>query len=433
MNLISRSFFIVLCLISFQLNGQEASLWEINEGEGPIDLITNDFGDQKAYEKVNIPAFDDSGWSLAGKVLSTEGTNKGKMVVGFNRTSKIAGAKNTVDCKKKVDFTYFKTEVFIPKNMTISEFKIYYDWADDGARVYLFNSDNPNGYYNSAFDLVLGDQAKRNPKNIDFASQAKAGEVNTVIIAQFDNCGTGNSVRGIHIKVNGAEVEPQKTITKPTNTPMAKLIGHWTFEDSLGIDLTGNFSSLEMVGNAHVYDGKLKVSQGDFAQSMNYNGPTFKEKTLVAWVQIDDLNMKGGSALTIGRPQSNYDFDAIVYAELETQKWIAGSGWYNRTQNFDNKAKEANAGTMTMIAITYSKDKNNKALIKMYKDGVFVGEYKKGDMLEWTIGNTGVLFGKRHFFGSKLPSNPFFDASIEEARIYGGVLTKEQIGSLKHQ
>ncbi|MCP4439367.1 MAG: LamG domain-containing protein [Aureispira sp.] len=429
MNLISRSFFIVLCLISFQLNAQEASLWEINEGEGPIDFPTSDFGDQKAYEKVNIPPFDGPGWSLAGKVLSTEEPNKGKMVVGFNRTSKIAGGKHKVDCLKKVDFTYFKTQVFIPANMTISEFNIYYDWADDGARVYLFNSDNPNGYFNSDFDLVLGDNTKKNPQNIDFANQAKAGEVNTVIIAQFDNCGKGNSVRGIHIKVNGAEVEPQKTITKPTNTPMAKLIGHWTFEDSLGIDLTGNFSDLEMVGDAHVYDGKLKVGKDAFAQSTSYQGASVKEKTLVAWVRIDDENMRGGSALTLGRVNNNWDFDAIVYAERQPKTWMNGSGYYKRTKDLGNKALETNLGTVVKMAITYAKGSNNQTDIKVYRNGVLIGAYSQGTLLSYDKSNIGVMFGKRHFWKG-MPSNPFIDASIDEARIYKGVLTQEQIEGL---
>jgi hypothetical protein len=53
------------------------------------------------------------------------------------------------------------------------------------------------------------------------------------------------------------------------------------------------------------------------------------EKTLVSWLTLDNLTQQGGSALTIQRGDQ---FDAIVFAEKEGGRWMAGSENFGRTQ-----------------------------------------------------------------------------------------------------
>ena len=206
------------------------------------------------------------------------------------------------------------------------------------------------------------------------------------------------------------------------------LIGHWTFEgNNQKKDLMGNFGDLEING-ASFDGGKLKVGTRAFAFSKTYSGPKFKEKTLVAWAIVNNGGQQGGSILTIGKPEQNFDFDAIVYGERQTNTWMAGSGWFHRTKDFGALAKETTPQELVKIAISYG-TKGNNAYMTIYRNDKKIAEYAMGTLLEWTDANTGVQFGLRHFWNG-LPGKPWLDASIEEARIYEGVLTQEQISNL---
>jgi hypothetical protein len=59
-------------------------------------------------------------------------------------------------------------------------------------------------------------------------------------------------------------------------------------------------------------------------------GASRTDKTLVAWVTLDDLAQQGGRALTI---QSGDRFDAIVFGEKARRRWMAGSNFFCRTED----------------------------------------------------------------------------------------------------
>lgn len=171
--------------------------WQIHKGEGPInfDVRVNKnaydrmgHGDPRAYELKNIPPKNDAGWKAApmqnGKVFFTE--------------------TSTIPCQQQIDFTYFQTIIDVPSNVKVNELTISYDNADDGARIYFFNSKNPNGHFNPEADLRYNHPI--NLDNINLANQVAVGE-NRVVIVQFDDCATGNNVSGINIKVNGEKIQ----------------------------------------------------------------------------------------------------------------------------------------------------------------------------------------------------------------------------------
>ncbi len=122
-------------LFSATIEGQiEVSPWEIHEGhKGIIDFKTSSHGDPIAYSQKNIPVDTDQGWKIAPK------NSEGK--VEIKRKFTIAKEK----CNQQLDFTYFQAEVSIPQNVNVNvnEFTISYDKADDGARIYFFNSKYP--------------------------------------------------------------------------------------------------------------------------------------------------------------------------------------------------------------------------------------------------------------------------------------------------
>lgn len=208
------------------------------------------------------------------------------------------------------------------------------------------------------------------------------------------------------------------------------LVGHWTFESgNERNDLTGNFEPVSVI-DANIKDGHLNVSNGKWAISNLVSDIQIKERTLVAWAKINNLNVRGGSILSINTGLAQNDFDAIVYAEKEPKKWMSGSGAFGRTENPNNKpASEYEEEVNKLVKITITYAANNQ--IKAYRDNELIGSYTKGNILTYSEGTT-VYFGVRHRLenGQKFPGSPWIDASIEEARIYNGVLTAEQIKNL---
>ncbi len=207
------------------------------------------------------------------------------------------------------------------------------------------------------------------------------------------------------------------------------LIGHWTFEPGAElVDLTGNFSDLVLNG-AVIADGALDVGPNAWANTINYSGPIIEDKTLVSWVRMDDLNVRGGSVLTVDRTDIDI-FDAIVYAEVETNRWMAGSNSLSRYQALVPGYAESTTGELVQMAICY-RNNNGIASIEVYRNGILIGNYDRGPFASFGSGLTEVVFGQRHTFpNGALPGNPWVDAKIEEARVYSGCLTQEQIQNL---
>ena len=127
------------------------SAWQIHEGNegngnGIIAFNTSATSDansrRAAFEKGIIPPQKDTGWKPAK--TNSDGT------VNFSQRSRIS------DCGNQLDFTYFQATVFVPKNIDLKTLTVSYDRADDGARIYFFNSKHPTGHFNENSDLVGG-------------------------------------------------------------------------------------------------------------------------------------------------------------------------------------------------------------------------------------------------------------------------------------
>ena len=205
------------------------------------------------------------------------------------------------------------------------------------------------------------------------------------------------------------------------------LVGRWTFEKGQELkDLTGNFGDIVLKG-AVIQDGKLDVSAGKWAIAPSYNGPSISEKTLVSWVMIQNPKVQSGSVLTIDK-RSIDEFDAIVYGELQSHRWMSGSSYGRRTQNPTPGYHETNTKIYNQIAITY-RYHNGKTHVRLYHDGVKFGDYTKGPLAVWPRGDAEIFWGLRHGNTKGGPGN--LDMLIEESRIYASVLTPEELKSLR--
>ena len=94
------------------------------------------------------------------------------------------------------------------------------------------------------------------------------------------------------------------------------------------------------------------------------------DKTLVAWVTLDNHTQRGGSVLTI---QSGKLFDAIVFGERKLGAWMAGSNGFTRTEKSQDAyaVETADSNTLVQVAIVYE----GKA-IRVYRNGDLYASYE---------------------------------------------------------
>ena len=148
-----------------------------------------------------------------------------------------------------------------------------------------------------------------------------------------------------------------------------------------------------------------------------------EDKTLVAWVAPENLTQHGGSALTIDDGESH--FDGIVFGELSPRKWMPGSDGFRRTLKEQANWPEESAAPQAFVqlAITY-KDRQ----VTVYRNGQQYAQYTMGNPPQDFGPQSMVIVGMRHLDQS---DDAHFAGAIDDARIYAGALSPEQIVALK--
>ena len=205
------------------------------------------------------------------------------------------------------------------------------------------------------------------------------------------------------------------------------LIGHWTFENGVELeDLTGHFGKIDLL-DAEVKDGKLHIGNNEWAMTTDYKGPDIgPDKTLVTWLYLDDLNVTRGAKLAVNK-SSGDTFDAIVYAERQPKRWMAGSSFFRRTQDANPGFEEKETGKLIQLAISYEDDGGN-AKIMIYRNGDVIGDYTMGPIVSWKAGDVEALFGPRALIGGT--AYGWVVARVEDVRIYNTVLDEKEINNL---
>ena len=148
-----------------------------------------------------------------------------------------------------------------------------------------------------------------------------------------------------------------------------------------------------------------------------------KDKTLVAWVSLDNLDQRGGTAITIDDGQGN--FDGIVYGEIAPNRWMAGSNNYTRTEKeqINYPTEHLQPGDYVQMAIVYKGDS-----IKIFRNSRLYASYFAGNQQPFDSSNCVVLFGRRHLDAGD--QNNSFTGKIKEARIYREALSLAMITEL---
>jgi hypothetical protein len=196
-------------------------------------------------------------------------------------------------------------------------------------------------------------------------------------------------------------------------------IARWEFDGS-GEDLVGDLH-LQLHGGATFADGALLVKEGGYAVTAPL-AVGVKQKTLEAWVQLDQLTQQGGGVMTLQTLDGQY-FDAIVFGEQAPQHWLAGSNGFARTKPFFGTPEEDADRHPVHIAIAYHAD----GRIKAYRNGVPYGEsYQSDGPLTVEAQQAVISFGVRH-----LPAggNRMLAGRIFRAQLYDHALSDEEIAA----
>ena len=196
-------------------------------------------------------------------------------------------------------------------------------------------------------------------------------------------------------------------------------LARWVFAEGLA-DTVGELDA-QLHGSARLVPAGLLLDGGGHA-STDVLPVELGAKTLEAWVQLTDLEQRGGGVLTVQGLEGEL-FDAIVFGEETPRHWIAGSNNFQRTRFLDGGPEERALHEPVHLAIAHDAD----GTVRVYRDGVPYGApYRKGEPLEFEPQGSRVLFGLRH--GRPTPDRRLRGV-LHEARLYDRALTEEEVAA----
>ncbi len=197
-------------------------------------------------------------------------------------------------------------------------------------------------------------------------------------------------------------------------------VAAWDFR--VGVkDLIGH-APVTLIGGARITaEGLVVDGKSAYARSEPLSFG-LQEKTLEAWVKLDNLTQQGGGVMTVQTPDGAV-FDAIVFGEQQPKQWLAGSDFFRRTSPLQGP-EEATAGEQPVhLALTYYAD----GTIAAYRDGRPYGKpYKSNGPARFEAGKTVAAFGVRH---GAPGGNRMLAGTIVQARLYDRALTAAEVAA----
>ncbi len=206
-------------------------------------------------------------------------------------------------------------------------------------------------------------------------------------------------------------------LTSPTKVITPQPLARWTFEG----EPQNKYGAMhgELVGGASISNGRLVLKgNGQYLRTKPL-AQDVREKTLEAWLYLPTLKQGAGSAITLEAANGS-TFDAIVFAERQANKWVAGSNSFVRTRDLTAPLEESKPADLIHLAIVYAVDNT----ITVYRNGKQYGEaYKQGELHTYLAGDARVLLGLRHTG----VGNGSLQAEIQAAALYSRSLTPKEI------
>ena len=205
---------------------------------------------------------------------------------------------------------------------------------------------------------------------------------------------------------------------KKTPVSLPEPLAQWNFDGDCQ-DKAGQLHG-KLNGNARIVDGSLVLDGRSYMSTVPLK-TNLAEKTLEAWVTVDDLNQRGGGVMSV-QTLNGATFDAIVYGEQQPKRWMAGSDFFRRTRSFQGP-EEAEAGKKPVhMAFVYRKD----GTITAYRNGQPYGKPYKTGFQTFQANRAQILFGLRH---SPPGGNKFFRGKVLQAKLYDRALSPDAVAA----
>lgn len=215
------------------------------------------------------------------------------------------------------------------------------------------------------------------------------------------------------------ELRSAGVLAKPTPATPPTPIAQWEFDDDLQ-DHIGNLHG-KAVGSATLESGALVLDGTSYVETPAID-KTIEEKTLEVWVQLETLDQSGGGVISI-ELEGGGQFDSIVFAELDTNRWMAGSEGFVRTASFQGPPELGAVKRPVHFAIVYQAD----GTIIGYRDGKPHGRgIQQSKLAHYAENSAHIVFGLRH---KPAGSNKHLQGKILRASFYDRVLSADEVAA----
>ncbi len=208
--------------------------------------------------------------------------------------------------------------------------------------------------------------------------------------------------------------ERNKDVPPPGPEPLA----HWDFTKGLD-DRAGKL-------HAKVFGDAKQTAQGLILTGQGYaaTGPLagdLKARTLSVWITLGNLQQRGGAALSVQKLDGS-TFDAIVFAEKEPGKWVAGSDFFRRSIDFGGPVESETKPVQ--LALVYHPDGS----VAAFRNGAAYGKTTKPPgPITYAAGQAQILFGLRH---SPPGGNKHLTGIITRAELFDRALSPAEVAAL---
>jgi Protein of unknown function (DUF1553)/Protein of unknown function (DUF1549)/Planctomycete cytochrome C/Concanavalin A-like lectin/glucanases superfamily len=223
-------------------------------------------------------------------------------------------------------------------------------------------------------------------------------------------------VAAIESPARARVVAQRQKASEPAPTPWAA----WDFDR--GLDDRIGWLKVSLEGSATLTPEGLRID-GKTAYAVSAPLPReLRAKTLEVWVRLDNLDQRGGGAISI-QTRNGGLFDAIVFGEQEAGIWMAGSEFFRRYRGVGGKTEKDAVNRAVHVAITYAGD----GTIRVYRDGQPYGSaYKSSSPVAFPAGESQIVFGLRH---APAGGNRMLAGTIVRARLYDRALDEPEIAA----
>ncbi|MCC7376893.1 MAG: DUF1553 domain-containing protein [Verrucomicrobiales bacterium] len=206
---------------------------------------------------------------------------------------------------------------------------------------------------------------------------------------------------------------------EPTGQAIVGPMAHWSWSFGPNDPAVGK-GALE--GGAVVSESGLQLATGGAFFRSPPLDRDIREKTLEAWVDLANLDQRGGAAISIEREDGSV-FDAIVFGEREPKRWMAGSNGFARTRDLGGEPETAGRGTLVHLAVVYRDDRS----VAVFRNGVQYGKAFSVDaaLPTFAAGKSRILVGKRHTGGG----SPYLIGTVRRAALYDRTLSADEVAA----